>query len=191
LAAIRGGADVIQLRDKSGETARITADAERLLVVTQPAGIPLIINDHGEIAASVGAAGAHVGQEDASIRELRNQLRGEGLVGKSTHTVEQAVAAEAEGTDYIGYGPIFPTPTKPTYGSVGISLIRAVVERVDVPVVCIGGIDETNVRQVLDAGGSCVAVVRAVCAAPDPEAATRRLKRLLEEYRRAPEPSRR
>jgi len=181
-AALHGGADVLQLRDKSATAVELKAAAERVLALTRPAGIPLIVNDRGEVAAAVGSDGVHVGQEDDPVSTVRQQLAGRGLIGKSTHGLTQAVAAQAEGVDYIGYGPIFPTPTKPTYERVGVSLIDQVVGSVRVPVVCIGGIDETNLPRVLGAGAACVAVVRAVCTAEDPEAATRRLKRIVEEH---------
>ena len=101
------------------------------------------------------------------------------LIGKSTHSLEQALAAQAEGADYIGLGPIFPTPTKPNYPSVGTELISQVAPRIRVPIVCIGGIDAANAGQVLEAGAECLAVVRAVCSAPNPESATRNLKQIV------------
>ena len=185
-AAIRGGADVLQLRDKTASTPSLINDARRLLPLTRHAGIPLIINDCIEAVRSVNADGVHLGQEDRPIQEARAILGPGALIGQSTHSLEQARAAQRAGADYIGLGPIFPTPTKPTYDSVGTALIRQVVTAVSLPVVCIGGIDERTVDDVVRAGAPCVAVVRAVCGASNPEGAARMLKRCLVQYHRAP-----
>lgn len=189
-AAIRGGADVIQLRDKTAPESRLFEEASRLLRVTRRAGVPLIINDRVEIALRVGADGVHLGQEDLPIQQARSLLGAGRLIGRSTHSLEQALAAVEAGADYIALGPIYPTPTKPDYGRVGTGLIRRVSARVHVPIVCIGGIDAATVGTVLEARAACVAVVRAVCSAADPEAAARELKRTLEQFRRAPSASR-
>lgn len=183
-AAIRGGADVLQLRDKAASPRQFLKVAERLRSVTRRAGIPLIINDRVEIAHAVGADGVHLGQDDLPLAAARRLLGSGCLIGQSTHTLEQARAAEAEGADYLGCGPIFPTPTKPDYGSVGTALIGQVMQAVRIPVVCIGGIDHSTVAQVVRAGAERIAVVRAVCAATDPEAAARDLKQTLEQFHR-------
>lgn len=185
-AAIHGGADVIQLRDKAASPAQLIEEAQRLLPVTRAAGIPLIINDLPTVVAAVGADGVHLGQDDGSIEEARRLLGSTRLIGKSTHSLEQALAAYIEGADYIGLGPIFPTPTKPEYPSLGTSLIREVVTRVEVPVVCIGGIHPTTLRPVLEAGATCVAVGRAVCGAEDPQRAAQQLKNALTQFVRVP-----
>ena len=183
-AAIRGGADVIQLRDKAASARRLIEEGRRLLTLTRAADIPLIINDRPDVARAIGADGVHLGQEDLPLADARALLGPGRLIGRSTHSFEQATAAEAEGADYIGLGPIFPTPTKPDYGSVGIDLITRVAQRIRIPFACIGGIDAGNMGQVLEAGARCVAVVRAVCSAPDPESAARALKdRLIQSSR--------
>ncbi len=179
-AAIRGGADVIQLRHKSASETHMRASAERLLALTRPARIPLIINDHPAVAAQVGADGVHLGQDDLPLAEARKLLPPGAILGKSTHSLAQAIAAEKEGADYIGVGPIFATPTKPAYSQVGLSLIGQVRASVRVPFVCIGGIDAENLKDVLAAGGRCVAVVRAVSGAGDPTAAAAALKAQLD-----------
>jgi thiamine-phosphate pyrophosphorylase len=181
-AAIRGGADVIQLRAKSGPLGPLYEAARRVAPLARSAGVALIINDHADVARAAGADGVHLGQEDLPIAAAREILGPGRLIGKSTHSFEQALAADAEGADYIGFGPIFPTPTKPAYGSIGLNGIRGVSARARIPVVCIGGIDPGNVGQVMQAGALCVAAVRAVCAAEDPEAATRELKRALTQF---------
>ena len=181
-AAIRGGADAIQLRDKAASARRLLAHAERLLPLARMAGIPLVINDRADIARAIGADGVHLGQDDLPIKDARGILGPARLIGKSTHSLEQALAAQAEGVDYIGFGPIFPTPTKPDYPSLGTSLIRQVTTRIQLPVICIGGIDGAALEQAIDAGARCVAVVRAVCSAPDPESSARNLKQILTQF---------
>jgi len=185
-AAIRGGADVLQFRDKTASARAFMKEAERLLSVARRADVPLIINDRVDIACAVGADGVHLGQDDLPLAAARRVLGSGRLIGRSTHSLEQARAAEAQGADYIGCGPIFQTPTKPDYGSVGTELIGQVLQAVRLPVVCIGGIDCGNLAAVLEAGAERVAVVRAVCAAPDPESAARELKQALEQFHRQP-----
>lgn len=183
--AIRGGADAIQLRDKQASARQLLDAARRLLAVTRPAGIPLIVNDRVDVALAAGADGVHLGQDDLPLAEARRILGPARLIGQSTHSLEQALTAERDGADYIGVGPIFPTPTKPSYGSVGTALIRLVAGRVRVPAVCIGGIDSRTIHEALAAGAGAIAVVRAVCGADDPEAAARRLTEALGARRQA------
>jgi len=183
--AIRGGADVIQLREKTGSTRQVIRQAERLLAVTRPASVPLIINDRIDVAVAAGADGVHLGQDDLPVAVARHILGGSRLIGKSTHTLQQALEAEQEGVEYMAVGPIYPTPTKPDSPHVGPGLIGEVSAAVRTPLVVIGGIDEGTLPEVLQHGASCVAVVRAVCAADDPQAAARRLKRMLTEFHRA------
>lgn len=177
--ATRGGADAIQLRDKHGTDAEVADASRKLLPITRAAGIPLLINDRVEVALAVGADGVHLGQHDRPLAEARDLLGPGRILGKSTHSFAQATAAVAEGADYIAVGPIYSTPTKPTYPHVGVELIIRVAAHVRLPIVCIGGLDAENLQAAIAAGGRCVAVVRAVCAAADPEAATRALKQTL------------
>ncbi len=186
--AIRGGADVLQLRDKAASARALLEEARRLLPITRQAGIPLIINDRVDVARASKADGVHLGQEDLPLQEARAILGDSFLIGKSTHSLDQARTAMREGADYLAIGPVFATPTKPDYPCVGAALISQVSAIADRPLVCIGGIDQTNVSAVLEAGGRCVAVVRAVCAAPAPEAATRMLKSRLTKF--VPTPAR-
>ena len=109
----------MQLRGKNRSLDELSALAERLLQLTMSAKIPLIANDHAEIAQRVEVQGVHVGQDDDSIEKVRSQIKRPIVVGKSTHSIEQAIAAEREGADYIGFGPIFSTPTKPDYSPIG------------------------------------------------------------------------
>ena len=184
-AAIRGGADAIQLRDKAASAKRLLEEALALLPIARAGGVPLIINDRIDVAMAAGANGVHLGQDDIPLERARAIAGRSLLIGVSTHTLDQAMAAEHQGVDYIGVGPVFPTPTKPDYGSVGTSLVRQVADRIRIPFVCIGGIDAGNVEQVRCSGGSCIAVVRAVCAATAPEDAARNLKRAITENSRS------
>ena len=180
-AAIRGGADVLQWRDKEADDASFLRIACQMYDVARAAGVALILNDRVELAAALGADGVHLGQEDLPIAEARARLGPGALIGKSTHSVTQARAAARDGADYLGFGPLYPTPTKPDYPSVGLEQIRAVQGAVPVPVVCIGGVDEQRLGAVLAAGAERVAVVRAVCSAQNPQAAARRLRTILTE----------
>jgi len=183
--AIQGGADVLQLRDKTALAKPLAETATRLLKLTRAAKIPLLINDRADIAAAVGATGVHLGQNDLPVEAARELLGPHALIGRSTHSLEQAVAAERQGVDYLAVGPIFSTPTKPDYPAVGLALIPRVTARIRMPLVVIGGIDSRTLPSVLRAGTTCVAVVRAVCGAADPKGAARHLKQALRQFHRA------
>jgi thiamine-phosphate pyrophosphorylase len=174
-AAIEGGADVVQLRDKKAPDAELIRAAECLLRVTRPMGIPLIINDRVNVAKASGADGVHLGQGDGSLREARTALGEDAIIGRSTHSREQALSAEAEGFDYIGVGPVFQTPTKPLVEPVGLELVRFAAENLRIPFVAIGGIDASNVEKVRQSGARAAAVVRAVMGAADPKRAAEAL----------------
>jgi thiamine-phosphate pyrophosphorylase len=180
---IAGGIDIVQLRGKNRSLDELSVLAEQLLQLTKPAKIPLIANDHAEMAQRVEAQGVHVGQDDDSIEKVRAQIKRPIVVGKSTHNIEQAVAAEREGADYIGFGPIFSTPTKPDYSPVGLTRIREVHERVSVPIFCIGGIKSENLAQVIDAGAKRVVIVSGLLQANDIAEYARACKRLLSQQR--------
>lgn len=181
-AAIRGGADALQLRDKAASARCLFEEALALLPIARAGGVPLIVNDRLDVAMAAGADGVHLGQDDLPLGQARVIAGQALLIGVSTHSIDQAMAEQAHGADYIGVGPVFPTPTKPDYGSVGTSLVRQVADRIRIPFVCIGGIDAGNVEQVTRAGGFCIAVVRAVCASADPEMAAKNLKQALTQF---------
>ena len=126
---IEGGVDLIQLRGKNKSIGELVDLAAELHELTAKSSTPLIVNDHAEIAARVPLEGVHVGQDDHSIEIVRQKAHHEILVGKSTHTLEQARVAQREGADYIGFGPIFATPTKPDYAPIGLEDIRCVHRR--------------------------------------------------------------
>jgi thiamine-phosphate pyrophosphorylase len=174
--AIEGGADVIQLRHKKAADEELLSLAQRLKPITQRAGVPLIVNDRVEVARRAKADGVHLGQGDGPLSEARLILGETCLIGRSTHSPAQALKAVREGFDYLGVGPVFKTPTKPTYAPVGLELVRFAAKNIPIPFVAIGGIDETNVEEVRSAGAKAVAVVRAVMGSKNPKEAAREIK---------------
>ncbi len=180
-AVLRGGADLLQLRLKGAGDDLLLDLAGRLRDLTARHGALLILNDRPDLAARVDADGAHVGQDDLSVQETRRVL-GEGrLVGVSTHDVEQARRAVEDGADYIGVGPVFPTPTKAGRAAVTLDYVRAVSQMgLDLPAFAIGGIDLDRLPEVMRAGARRVAVVRALLDANDPEKAARDFQKALE-----------
>jgi len=177
---VAGGVDIIQLRAKK-LTLPVIANLGKKMRALIPATGPLfILNDHPELVPEIGADGIHVGQDDLSVAEARAQAGAEVVVGKSTHSFEQAVAAEREGADYIGVGPIFATPTKPDYVPVGPALIGRVRGQVHVPQFCIGGINELTLHKVIAAGALRVVIVSALLQSRDIPAYCQRVREQLE-----------
>jgi len=164
---------MIQLREKEWPSGRLLPLAERLRDRCRRAGATFIVNDRVDLAVAVGADGVHLGQDDLPPRAARPLLRPGMVLGRSTHSVGQARAAHAEGSDYIAVGSMFPTRTKPDFQLVGPELIRAIRPETRAPLVGIGGVTRDNVAEVIRAGADGVAVISAVCGAPDPAAATR------------------
>ena len=188
-ALVSGGADILQVRAKRHEPGEIERFVRRVLPICREAGVPLIVNDHVEVAAATGAGGVHLGQDDGPLAEARTRLAPGAIVGRSTHSPEQAMRAREEGADYIGFGPLFATPTKPGRPAIGLDGIAGVEQSVGahIPVFCIGGIkppapsggDKGNLDQVLAAGARRVVIVSALLQAPDIAAATRTAKAAL------------
>ena len=167
---IAGGVQILQLRAKKETPLAILAMAREIAPLCRAAGVPFLINDHPELVPEAGADGAHIGQEDMTVAEAR-RLAGPGsLIGKSTHSTDQVLASLEECPDYIGFGPLFATPTKPDYQPVGTDLIRTVVGTVPYPVYCIGGISTRNLPHVLAAGARNVVLVSDLLKAKDSEA---------------------
>ena len=160
-----GGVDLIQLRGKGKSIEELVNVASQIHEITAPSSTPLIVNDHAEVAARVPVEGVHVGQEDDSVFLARQKGGRDLIVGKSTHSLAQAHAAQGEGADYIGFGPIFATPTKPDYKPIGLGDIRQVHLDVRIPIFCIGGINIDNLQQVIDAGAKRVVMVSALVKA--------------------------
>jgi thiamine-phosphate pyrophosphorylase len=173
-AAIRGGVDIVQIRDKSAADRELLAALEVAREVTRRHDVPLVVNDRPDLARLVGADLVHVGQDDLPTSAVRRL----GLpVGLSTHTPGDIDAADA---DYLGVGPVFATPTKPGRAAVGLDLVRYATEHASVPWFAIGGIDAATAELAVEAGATRLAVVRAIGDAPDPEQAARGLRSVLE-----------
>lgn len=171
-AVIAGGARMVQLREKTWPSGQILPLAQRLRARCREAGVTFVMNDRVDLAVAIEADGVHLGQDDLPPRYARPLLRPGMILGVSTHSVEQARRAQADGADYVAVGAMFPTGTKPDFELVGPALVRAVRGEIRVPLVGIGGITPDNVGQVIAAGADGVAVISAVCAAPDPRAAS-------------------
>ena len=172
-ATLAGGCRMIQLREKEWPSGRLLPLAERMRDRCRRAGATFIVNDRVDLALAVGADGVHLGQDDLPPRAARPLLRPCMVLGRSTHSVGQAREALVEGADYIAVGSMFPTRTKPDFQLVGPELIRAIRPETRSPLVGIGGVTRENVAEVIRAGADGVAVISAVCGAPDPAAATR------------------
>ncbi len=179
LQMVQGGVDLLQVRAKDASDARILELTRAALAVARPAGVPVIVNDRPDLAAAADADGVHVGQEDLAVAEARRIVGADRILGKSSHSFAQAMAAQAEDVDYFAVGPIFATPTKPTYVPVGLDLVRQVAPAATKPFFCIGGIKHDNAGRVLAAGASRIVVVSGILCAPDPAAACRAFKALL------------
>jgi thiamine-phosphate pyrophosphorylase len=178
-AMLAGGVDLIQLRAKELATAQIAELAADLHRLTAECGVPLIINDHPEVARVVSAEGVHLGQDDMPIAEARQIAGASCMVGKSTHGVAQAIRAFDEGADYIGFGPIFATPTKPDYPPVGLEEIQKVHDAIRIPIFCIGGIKLDNLPEVIEAGARGVVIVSGLLQAKNVAEYGRAAKELL------------
>ncbi len=178
---VEGGIDVIQLRAKDRGPGEILRWAESLQPLCREAGVPFFVNDHAGIAAAVDADGVHVGQDDASMDEVRALVGPDRLVGRSTHSLAQAAAAAADPrTDCIGFGPLFATPTKAAYPPIGTDEIRLVHERhPDLPIFCIGGIKREHLSPLVEAGAKRVVIVSGILQAPDIAAYVRSARSLL------------
>jgi thiamine-phosphate pyrophosphorylase len=176
---IEGGVDLIQLRGKHKSIDELVDLGAELHEVTRRSSIPLIVNDHAEIAKEVPVEGVHVGQEDDPIAVVRDKVGRQVIVGKSTHSFKQARAARDEGADYIGFGPIFATPTKPDYQPIGLADIKQVYVDLALPIFCIGGIKIDNLPQVMAAGAARVVIVSGLLKAQDIVDYARACKKLL------------
>ena len=181
-AAIRGGADVLQLRDKEAGSGRLYRVALQLRKLTRDAKIPFIVNDRLDIALAADADGVHVGQADLPASVVREIMGPGKILGVSVETVEEAVLAEKDGADYLGVGPVFEArETKPDTGEpLGVDRIVRIRRHCRLPIVAIGGIDAENARKVREAGADAAAVISAIVAADDIAQAARRLKRILD-----------
>lgn len=176
---LEGGVDLLQIRAKQMDKSLVAALAERIHALTAPRGVPLILNDHPELLRDVPAEGAHVGQDDLTVAEARAAAGRPVLIGKSTHSMTQARAAAEEGADYLGFGPLFATPTKPGRPAIGLGDLAEVQALVCLPVFCIGGIKLGNLAEVRDAGARRVVIVSGWLQADDIAGAVRSARSLL------------
>ena len=179
--SLAGGATMIQLREKGMGREELRREALEIREVCQKYDVPFLINDAADLAAEVGADGVHVGQQDMSPRQARAILGPNGIVGVSAHTVEEARAAQAEGADYLGVGAVFATGTKENTTPVDYDTLKEICAAVDIPVVAIGGVGLNNLGSLEGSGIQGVAVVSALYAQPDIQAAARSLRSRVEE----------
>lgn len=173
--AILGGVTVVQLREKHADMEAFLALAREVKSVTNRYQVPLIINDNLEVALAVDAAGIHVGQEDLAADAVRQRIGDKKVLGVSAQTVEQALAAERAGADYLGVGAVFPTSSKADAVEVDFATLQAICRAVQIPVVAIGGITADNMTDLQDSGIVGVAVISAIFGQPDVKAAAQRL----------------
>ncbi len=180
LAAIRGGAACVQLREKDAATRAFVEEARMIKEMVAPFRIPLIINDRLDVALAVGADGVHVGQDDMPYEIARRLLGPDAIIGLSVETWADVERAETLAVDYLGVSPIFATPTKTDtkapWGIDGLARIKAFSRH---PLVAIGGLNASNAAAVVAAGADGVAVVSAICASPDPATAARELAEVI------------
>lgn len=186
-AAIAGGVGVVQLREKGMPARERYELGKTLREVTREAGVPLIVNDRVDLARAVDADGVHLGDDDLPIHVAREELGEDAIVGRSVSFVEDAKSAEAAGADYLGVGAVYATNSKEDilddeYG-VGPERVGAIADAVEIPIVGIGGVTADNAGPVVEAGADGVAVISAITAADDPEAATRTLRQAVERAR--------
>jgi thiamine-phosphate pyrophosphorylase len=183
-AALEGGADVLQLRDKELgglEMFRLAVDL-RDMADKAGGGCVFLVNDRVDVAVAAGADGVHLGQEDLPAPSARSLIGADMVMGISATTREQAEQAMAQGADYLGVGPVFATPTKPdVVAPIGIAGLREIRKAVDLPIVAIGGIDENNAEEVFEEGADGIAVISAVTGAEDMLEAVRRLRRAVDD----------
>jgi thiamine-phosphate pyrophosphorylase len=180
-AALRGGVDVIQLRDKALGDEALLAAARDFRAAADAAGALFVLNDRPDLVAASGADGVHVGQDDGSVADARAAIGRDRIVGRSTHAPEQGAEADADpDVDYLAVGPVHATPTKPGRPAAGVEYVAWAAAHVTTPWFAIGGLDAGNVAAVTAHGASRIVVVRAIADAADPEAAARALRQRLE-----------
>lgn len=185
-AAVDGGATVVQLREKDCSTRDFIEQALAIKEFLEDRGVPLIINDRVDVAQAVKADGVHLGQTDMPLGLAKKILGDSMIIGISAESLQDAIEAERGGADYLGVSPIYATPTKTdTAPPLGLEGLREIRKAVELPLVGIGGLTGKNAAEVIRSGADGVAVVSAIVAADDPEAAARELKQVIEEARRA------
>ncbi len=179
-AAVAGGVDVVQLREKHLGDEQLVAVADAARALCERLGALFIVNDRPWVALEAGADGVHVGQDDLPVAEVRELVGADMLIGLSTHARGEIDAEDAALADYIGVGPVHETPTKPGRPAVGLELVSYAREHAPVPFFAIGGLDERNLGEAIEAGARRAVVLRAIAAAEDPQSAARKLRELLD-----------
>ena len=179
-AAIKGGATFIQLREKNLDEAHFLEEAKEIKELCKKYQVPFVINDNVDIALAMDADGVHVGQSDMEAGAVREKLGPDKIIGVSAQTVEQALLAEQKGADYLGVGAVFPTGSKDDAVEVSHETLKAICEAVKIPVIAIGGISTGNVMELSGSSICGIAVISAIFAKPDIEAAAKELKEQTE-----------
>lgn len=179
--SLKGGVTLVQLREKHLSFEEFLEEAKEMKELCHKYGVPLLINDNVEICIESGADGVHVGQKDMEAGAVREKLGKDKIIGVSARTVEQAMAAQIAGADYLGVGAVFSTSTKEDAKPLDHEILKAITKAVDIPVVAIGGISSENVSQLKGTGIDGVAVVSAIYGKENPKEAAENLKRLVSE----------
>lgn len=177
---LKAGVTCVQLREKEAEDALILQEAQELKELCHRYGVPFLVNDRPDLAQAVGADGVHVGQEDTGLVEARNLLGANALLGGSAHTVEEALAAQAAGADYLGCGAVFGSGTKHNVSQMSLETLTAICQAVDIPVVAIGGVSLDNLPLLAGIGIAGVAVISGLFAAADKTEAAQAFLQQLE-----------
>ncbi len=177
--SLDAGADIVQLRDKTATNEEFLEAAKKIKSLAKDRGALFIIDDRVDMALALDSDGIHLGQDDTPVETARRILGKKKIIGLSTHSASQIDEATKKDVDYISVGPVYSTPTKPDYAPVGLDLIRTASRKLKIPFVAIGGIDESNIKEVTAAGAKRIAVVRAVLSSNDPLEATKTLRMLL------------
>jgi len=180
LAALQGGARIVQYRDKTDDTEARRRKADAILALCRRTGALCLVNDDVELCQAIGADGVHLGEADAAIEAARARLGADRIIGASCYNdLQQAHAAVAAGADYVAFGSIYPSATKPQARRADLNLLRTARRELDVPICAIGGITADNAAPVVASGADMIAVIQGISAAPDPEAAARALQALF------------
>ena len=179
--SLDGGVTFLQLREKQLDEDHFLEEAKKLQGLCSEYNVPFIINDNVEIALAINADGVHIGQSDMEMKEAREKLGPDKIIGVSAHTKEEALLAQAQGADYLGVGAVFPTSSKDDAESVSYETLKAICEVVSIPVVAIGGITRENLHQLSGSGVSGISVISAIYAQSDIKEAARELKQFVQE----------
>ena len=185
-AALEGGVNWVQLRDKSASAYSLFGQARQLLSITRDRGASLAINDRLDVALAVGADGVHLAAQSLPVGEATQLVNGRVLVGRSVHSLQEAIEAARQGAHYLTFGHVFPTTTHPGVPPRGLAQLEEIVHAVDVPVLAIGGIAPDNLDDVLGTGCAGVAVISAILSSPDPRDGAARLRHALDVSRHHP-----